>query len=122
VIYATLADLTLALHLAFILFVVLGALIVARWPRTVWLHLPAAIWGVAIELAGWICPLTPLENALRSRAGEQGFSGSFVGHYLLPIIYPTGLTRDVQYVLAGCIVVVNLLIYAFVARRPGRRA
>ena len=116
-IYRTLADATLVLHLAFIAFIVLGGLAVARWPRIVWFHLPAAAWGVLIELGGWICPLTPLENWLRLLAGEQGYSESFVERYLLPIVYPDALTRNVQFVLAALVVAVNLTIYSFVWRR-----
>ena len=120
-IYAALADATLVLHLAFIVFIVLGGLLVARWPRAAWLHLPAAAWGVLIELAGWICPLTPLENWLRLRAGQEGYSVSFVEQYLLPIIYPDGLTRNVQLVLAGVVLVVNVAVYAWVIGRRNRR-
>ncbi len=116
-IYAALADVTLVLHLAFIAFIVLGGLAVARWRRTAWVHLPAAAWGVLIELLNWTCPLTPLENWLRVHAGEQGFSESFVEHYLLPVIYPDGLTRNVQFVLAALIVTVNLAAYVFVWHR-----
>ena len=116
-IYAALADATLALHLAFIAFIVLGGLTVARWPRIVWAHLPAAAWGVLIELFNWTCPLTPLENWLRLHAGEQGYSESFVERYLLPIVYPDGLTRNVQFVLAALVVAVNLAAYFFVWRR-----
>lgn len=121
-IYAALADAALVLHLAFIAFIVLGGLLVARWPRTAWMHLPAAAWGVLIELAGWMCPLTPLENWLRLRAGRDGYSGSFVEQYLLPVIYPGQLTRNVQFVLAALVLVVNLAVYAFVIRRRGRRS
>jgi hypothetical protein len=120
-IYAALADATLILHLVFIAFIVLGGLLVARWPRAVWLHLPAAAWGVLIEVAGWICPLTPLENWLRLRAGQRGYSGSFVEQYLLPIIYPDALTRNVQFVLAALVLVVNVAVYAFVIGRRNRR-
>ena len=116
-IHAALADATLALHLAFIAFIVLGGLAVAKWPWLVWLHLPAAAYGVLIEILNWICPLTPLENRLRLLAGEQGYSESFVERYLLPIVYPDGLTRDVQFVLAALVVAVNLTIYSFVWRR-----
>ena len=120
-IYTALADATLALHLAFILFIVLGGIAVAKWPRLVWLHLPAAAYGVLIELGGWICPLTPLENWLRLRAGETGYSESFVEHYLLPVIYPDGLTRNVQFVLAALVVAVNLAAYFFVWHRRRTR-
>ena len=121
-IYSFLADATLAFHFVFIGFIVLGGLFVARWPRVAWLHLPAAAWGVLIELAGWICPLTPLENWLRRRAGQEGYSGSFVEQYLLPIIYPDGLTRNVQLVLAALVLVVNVAVYAFVIGRRRRAA
>ena len=114
---SALADLALATHLAFIFFIVLGALLVARWPRLVWAHLPAAVWGVLIELGGWTCPLTPLENWLRRRAGERGYETSFVEHYLLPVIYPDALTRNVQFVLAALVLVANVALYAFVVRR-----
>ena len=118
--YRLLADLVLVLHLAFILFLLLGGLAVARWPRMIWVHVPAALWGVVIELAGWICPLTPLENQLRVRAGESAYSESFVEHYLLPIVYPEGLTRNIQLLLAAAVFVVNAAIYVWVFRR--RRA
>lgn len=120
-IYSALADATLALHLAFILFVVVGGLGVAQWPGMVWIHLPAAAYGVLIELFNWICPLTPLENWLRLLAGEQGYTESFVERYLLPIVYPDGLTRNVQFVLAALVVAVNLVTYAFVWCRWRRR-
>lgn len=98
-------------HLAFVLFVVLGGLLVLRWPRVAWVHLPAAAWGVAIELAGWICPLTPLEVRLRRLGGGAGYAGGFVETYLLPVLYPRGLTREVQVVLAALVVAVNLVVY-----------
>ena len=120
-IYAVLADATLALHLAFIVFIVLGGLALLWRRRVIWIHLPAAAWGVAIELFGWTCPLTPLENWLRMRAGEQGYSGTFVEQYLLPIIYPAGLTRSVQLGLAALVLVANLAIYALVWRRSRSR-
>lgn len=116
-IYSVLADATLVLHLAFILFIIVGGIGAAKWPWLVWLHLPAAAYGVLIELFNWICPLTPLENWLRFLAGEQGYLGSFVERYLLPIVYPDGLTRNVQYVLAALVVAVNLATYSFVWRR-----
>lgn len=119
-IYAALADLTLVLHFAFILFVVFGGITVAKWPWMLWVHLPAAVYGVLIELGGWICPLTPLENWLRQQAGQQGYTGSFVEHYLLPVIYPEDLTRNVQFVLAALVFLVNAAIYTFVWRK--RRA
>ncbi|MFZ5623370.1 MAG: DUF2784 domain-containing protein [Gemmatimonadota bacterium] len=112
-----LANLLVLFHAAFVLFVVLGGLLVLRWPRLAWLHLPAAIWGAAIEFTGWICPLTPLENRFRRLAGEAGYSGGFIEHYVLPVLYPTGLTRSVQYVLGALVVLLNVVIYAIVVRR-----
>lgn len=132
-IYALAADLVLLVHLAFIIFVVAGGLLVLRWPRAAWAHLPAAVWGVAVEAAGWICPLTPLENALRERAasgemagsaGTSGgaYAGDFIGHYLLPLIYPDALTRELQWLLAALVLAINALIYRAAWRRHGRRA
>lgn len=115
--YRALADLVLVLHLGFILFVVLGALLVLRWPRLVWLHLPAAVWGALIEFGGWVCPLTPLENALRERGGQAGYSGGFVEHYLVPLIYPGALTRGIQLAIGALVVLLNLALYAVVLRR-----
>lgn len=116
-IYGILADLVLALHFAFILFVVLGGLLVFRWRWIALIHVPTAIWGFLIEMFGWVCPLTPLENALRRSAGEAGYAGGFIEHYLLPVIYPGALTREVQLVLAGLVVAINAGIYFMVWRR-----
>jgi hypothetical protein len=115
--YRLLADLVVGVHFLFVLFVVLGGLLVLRWPRVAYVHLPAAAWGVLIEFAGWTCPLTPLEQSLRQRAGGHGYSGSFIEHYLLPLLYPSALTRDIQLVLGSVALVVNLGIYAYVLRR-----
>ncbi len=115
------ADAVLLLHLCFVLFAVLGAVLAFRWPRVVWLHLPAALWATGIELAGAICPLTYLENDFRQRAGQQGYAGGFVEHYLLPVLYPAGLTPAVQYVLAGVVLGVNLMLYAWLWRRRRSR-
>ncbi|WP_454736830.1 DUF2784 domain-containing protein [Cupriavidus necator] len=117
---AWLADLVVVAHGLFILFVVAGGLLALRWPRVAWLHLPAAAWGVLIEWFGWICPLTPLENTLRKAAGQAGYSGGFVERYLLPLIYPPGLTPAVQLWLGLVVLVVNVAIYALWWRR--RRA
>lgn len=116
-VYALLADAVLVAHLAFVLFVVFGGLLVLRWPRLAWVHGPAAVWGVAIEYAGWICPLTPLENDLRARAGEYGYEGDFVARYLLPVIYPEGLTREAQFVLGSAALLFNIAIYMLVWRQ-----
>ena len=112
-----LADALVALHLGFVLFVVLGGLPALRWRWWPWVHLPAAAWGFAIEVYGWLCPLTTWENALRRRAGESGYPGGFVEHYLLPVLYPPGLQRGHQWVLAFLVLAVNLAIYAAVWRR-----
>lgn len=118
--YRFAADAVLVLHLAFILFVLAGGLPVLRWPRVAFAHLPAAAWGIHIELSGGLCPLTPLENTLRARAGQAGYEGSFIEHYLLPVIYPDGLTRELQLALAGTVVVVNVAVYSWVLRRRGK--
>ena len=109
--YRTLADGVAIVHFAFVLFVVLGGLLVLRWPRLVWLHLPAAIWGVLIEVGGWHCPLTFLENALRRRAGLAGYSDGFVAHYIFGLIYPQGLTRAMQFAIAAFVLIVNASVY-----------
>jgi hypothetical protein len=101
----------------FVLFVVLGGLLVLRWPWVAVLHVPAAVWGVLIELTGWVCPLTPLEQSLRLRAGEQGYSGSFIEHYVLPLLYPSALTRTIQVGLGAIVIAVNLCIYGYLLKR-----
>jgi hypothetical protein len=115
---ALLADLLVAVHFTFVLFVVLGGLLVLRWPRLAYVHLPAAAWGVLIELTGWVCPLTPLEQSLRLKAGEQGYSGSFIEHYVLPLLYPSALTRTIQVGIAAIVIAVNLYIYGYLLRTP----
>ncbi|WP_374086263.1 DUF2784 domain-containing protein [Methylomicrobium lacus] len=111
-----LADLVVVLHFGFILFVIFGGLLVLKWPKLIWLHLPAAIWGALIEFAGWICPLTYLENRLRSASGGQ-YASDFIEHYIMPIIYPSGLTREIQIGLGTVVIALNLLIYAKVIYR-----
>ncbi len=120
--YRVLADLVVGLHFLFVLFVVLGGLLLLKWPGLVWVHLPAAVWGALIELRGWICPLTPLENRFRARAGDAGYEGGFIEHYILPVLYPGDLTRDIQLVLAAVVIVLNLGIYGYVFRRTRSRA
>lgn len=115
------ADGVLLLHLAFIVFALLGAALAVRWPGILLLHLPAAAWGFFVELSGRVCPLTILENQLRLKAGQSGYSESFIEHYLLALIYPSGLTRDVQLALAGVVVVVNLGIYGWLFFRWRKR-
>ena len=116
-IYRALADLVLVVHLAFVLFVVLGGLLVPRWPWLAWLHVPTAIWGVLIEYTGWICPLTPLENSFRTRGGEAGYSGGFIQHYIQSALYPAGLTRSTQVVLGSLVLILNLAAYGIVISR-----
>lgn len=111
------ADAVVVLHFAFVVFVAFGGLLILKWPRLVWLHIPAVAWGVAIELGGWICPLTPLENHLREQAGERHYSGDFIGRYLMPVVYPEGLTREAQLLLGLAALLLNLGIYAFVMRK-----
>lgn len=122
-IFRWLADLVVGLHLFFVTFVVLGGLLALRRPRLAWLHLPAALWGILIEYAGWICPLTPLENWLRLRAGQSGYAGGFVEHYLLPVLYPAGLDRPTQWLLGTLILGINGAVYGWLlAKRKGSRS
>jgi hypothetical protein len=114
---ALFADLVVVVHFAFVVFVVLGGLLVLRWPKVAYLHIPAAVWGAAIEFAGWICPLTPLEHWLRGRGGGATYSGGFIEHYILPLLYPSALTRTIQILLGLLVLVVNLLVYWYVIRR-----
>lgn len=118
--YRLLADMVVAFHALFVAFVVAGGLLVLRRPRLALLHLPAAVWGALIEFNGWGCPLTPLEKSLRAAAGEAGYQGGFIEHYLLPVLYPAGLTRGVQLALGVLVIAVNLGLYAALLRR--RRA
>ncbi len=119
--YGLLADLTVLLHAAFILFAVFGGLLAVRWPRIAWLHVPAVLWAAFMEFSGRICPLTPLENHYRELAGESGYTGGFIEHYILPVIYPAGLTRDIQLGLGLGVLVVNIVAYGIVIRRSMKR-
>jgi hypothetical protein len=119
-IYRLLADGLVLIHLAFVAFVLAGGLLVLWRPVICWAHLPAAAWGALIEFTGWICPLTPWEVVLRRQAGQAGYTGGFVEHYILPVLYPEGLTTDAQMVLGFLVVAVNVGIYAFVWRRRPR--
>ena len=118
--WRVLADVTVGLHLAFVTFVVLGGLLVLRWPKLAWVHLPVAFYGVLIEWVGWLCPLTPLENWLRGRAGGAGYTGGFVEHYILPLLYPGQLTDAVRLALGGVVVLVNVGVYWLVWTRSRR--
>jgi len=119
--YEVLADSVLILHLCFILFVVLGGALVLKWRWVAWIHLPAVAWGTLVELAGWICPLTPLEIALRLAAGGGVYDTTFVERYLVPIVYPSALTRDVQMGLGLLVLGINLAVYGMLWRRTDRR-
>jgi len=110
-----LADLVVILHFTFVLFVVFGGLLALRWPKVAYVHLPVAVYGALIELVGWICPLTPLEKRLRESAGLQDYQGGFVEHYILPVLYPSGLTRGVQLTLGLLVIAANVTIYWVIA-------
>jgi hypothetical protein len=112
-IYRFSADLVLVVHLAFVMLVVLGGLLVLRWPRLMWLHVPVVLWGAAIEFIGFVCPLTPLENWLRKRGGEAAFEGDFIEHYVTALLYPDGLTRSLQILLGVLALAPNVAIYGY---------
>ena len=112
--YHLLADLVVLVHFLFVLFALLGALLVIRWPKIMWLHLPAVLWAAGVEFSGRICPLTPLENWLRVRGGGAGYAGDFIGQYLLWLLYPSQLTRGVQIILGAIVVGINIGIYGYV--------
>jgi hypothetical protein len=115
--YGIFADIVVLIHLGFVTFVVLGAILIywRRW--AMWLHLPAVGWAIWIEFSGGICPLTPLENRLRLKAGQAGYTGDFLSAYLMPILYPADLTRTVQYLLALLVIVINIALYGFIIRK-----
>ncbi len=120
-IYRLGADAIVVFHICFVGFVLFGGLAVLRWPRLMFVHLPAAVWGAIVEFTGWLCPLTPFENNLRGWGQQPGYTGSFVDHYIIPVLYPTGLTRETQVVI-GCIVLaLNLSAYGLLIARMRRR-
>ena len=119
-IHRWLADAVLVIHLAFVLFVVLGGLLVLRWPRLAWIHVPVALYGAAIEFVGFVCPLTPLENSLRRRGGEAGYEGGFIEHYITAALYPSGLTREIQIAAGVALLALNAAVYWLVFRRRAR--
>ena len=119
--YRFAADVVLLIHFAFITFAIFGGLLAVWWRGILFIHLPAVAWGVFVELTGRICPLTGLENALRIKAGAAGYSKSFLEHYLLGIIYPDGLTREIQYLLGSLVVVINAAIYLWLFHRLHRK-
>lgn len=115
--YRLLADLVLLAHFVFIIFVLLGGLLALKWPQVAWLHIPAALWGALTEFFSLPCPLTPLEKHFQRLAGDTPYEGDFIARYLLPLIYPAGLTPTVQIVLGAIVVVMNLAIYGWVLTR-----
>jgi hypothetical protein len=119
--YQILADLVVGVHVLFVVFVVAGGLLALRWTWVAAAHLPAAVWGTMIEFEGWICPLTPLEQSLRMSAGQAGYQGGFIEHYLLPVLYPQGLTRGTQWMLGALVIGVNLTVYGVALRRRTAR-
>ena len=120
-VYGILADIVVWFHLAFVLFAVLGAILVIWRQRAVWLHLPAVLWAVWIELAGGTCPLTPLEIWLRKRAGQGGYHGDFVAHYLMPLLYPVDLTRNIQILFGFLVIVINFALYGYIVYQIRRK-
>jgi hypothetical protein len=114
------ADAVLVVHFAFVLFILLGGLLVLRRPKLAWLHAPAVAWAAFVEFSGRICPLTPLENALRQASGDAGYAGDFLEHYLLAAVYPEGLTRHDQFVLGVAVLLVNIALYGALALRRRR--
>ncbi|KFJ91647.1 membrane protein [Pseudomonas sp. 1-7] len=116
------ADALVLVHLSFILFVLLGGLLLLRWPRLIWLHLPAVAWGIVVECLHLGCPLTPWENQLRRMAGQAGYDGGFIEHYLIPLIYPAGLTPQIQSGLGAIVVLLNLAVYTWLIWRWRNKA
>jgi len=114
---AVLAPLVFVVHLAFVLFVVLGAVAAIKWPRLLWVQVPCVVWGAALELGGWICPLTPLENYLRLEAGQDTYAGGFIDHYLAPALYPEWLDRPTQWIIGVLVITWNAAIYLVLWRR-----
>jgi hypothetical protein len=121
-IYRLAADLLLIVHLAFVVFVLSGALLVLRWPKLLWFHVAAVLWGVLVEVTGSICPLTPLEVRLRQLGGGIGYQGDFIGHYITTLLYPAGLTRELQIGLAFAALVPNAVLYGYLVMRNKRIA
>ncbi|MDH3403279.1 MAG: DUF2784 domain-containing protein [Acidobacteriota bacterium] len=120
--HGLLADGVLGLHFGFLLFAVCGGLLVLRWPRLAWLHVPALLWGATVSLMGWVCPLTPLENHFRRLAGEAGYTGTFLERYVAPLVYPGALTRELQLAAGIFLLVSNLALYGLLLRRRLRTA
>ena len=120
--YSILTNIVVVLHFSFVLFVLFGGLLILKWPKVMWLHLPAVAWGAVVEFTGWICPLTPLEHWLRARSSESTHTGDFVARYLLSILYPEALTSDIQAILGASVLLVNLVVYGYLwERNRGRK-
>ena len=115
--YRLAADAIVILHMVFVIFVVAGGLLVCRWRWVVWLHIPAVIWAVLLEFYGWLCPLTPLEINFRAAAGQAGYGGGFIEHYILPVLYPVALDAQMQAAIGGFVIVVNIAVYSWVVLR-----
>ncbi|MBN2521871.1 MAG: DUF2784 domain-containing protein [Bacteroidales bacterium] len=113
-VYNFLSNLVVFLHLLFILFVCLGAFLVIKWPRIVWIHIPFALWGIVVEYFNMLCPLTPLENYFRKMSGGNTYETDFIERYIVPLIYPETLTRNLQFVLGSIVIVLNFAIYGFI--------
>jgi hypothetical protein len=120
-VYRLLADIVVLIHVAFVIYVVLGGLLILKWRRTVWLHLPAVLWGAVVEFSGSICPLTPLENKLRNLAADSVYQTGFIEHYILPILYPAALSENTQIILGSLVLIINVVIYGVVWMRSGFR-
>jgi hypothetical protein len=112
-----LANVVVVMHAAFVVFAVLGGFLVLRWRRVAWLHIPAVFWAALVELAGWVCPLTPLENWLRRRAGSMIYHSDFIEHYIMPALYPDALTRELQLALGLAVLLINVSVYVWIWRR-----
>ena len=115
-VYHILADLVLIIHTIFIIFVIIGGILVLKWRLVVWFHIPSAIWGILIEFKGWICPLTYLENYLRKTGDTEKYTGDFIQYYLTPVVYPPILSIDIQYLLGIIVFIFNIIIYSLVWR------
>lgn len=119
--YGFFADFVVLFHFAFILFVLFGGFLVLKRRRLAWVHVPSFVWGTLVELFGWWCPLTPLEIWLREQSGRPGYQTGFIEHYILPVVYPAQLTREIQWVIGGAVLLINGVIYGVVLRRALER-
>ena len=119
--YGILADIVVLIHLGFVFFAVVGGIFIIWWRWVIWLHLPALLWAVWIECIGGICPLTPLENWLRLKGGQGGYEGNFIATYMLPVLYPAALTRNMQFILAILVIVINIAVYGAIFHKRRRK-